>query len=338
MTKKRFPPVVIMQDDILEKIEEHAYSNLKAEVGGMLVGNIDAKGTHILGSIPALLAAAEQVSLTFTHEVWEQILKTAARDFPDLTIVGWYHTHPSFGLFLSQYDSFIQDNFFKEPGQVALVIDPIDGNQAWFAHDARGEIAKFNQQDTTTGPQRASTFQPDVTPAPKAKIALAAALAAICSGVLVWALTSLSAPPDTTQALRDANATRDQIGGEYSNFRAQMNEVLAEPVLLYVVQDGDTLNALALRFYGTDESAEMLITVNDLDVEADQSLDAGELVKLPYLPGVSVADLPASVIAPTPTPTPTATPTPTPTAVPPSTPTPSAVPTVGASAVPLANS
>jgi hypothetical protein len=42
-----------------------------------------------------------------------------------LKIVGWYHTHPDFGIFLSDRDRFIQEHFFSSPGQIAHVIDPI---------------------------------------------------------------------------------------------------------------------------------------------------------------------------------------------------------------------
>ena len=40
-------------------------------------------------------------------------------------IVGWYHTHPGFGIFLSGMDLFIQDHFFNLPWQVAFVYDPL---------------------------------------------------------------------------------------------------------------------------------------------------------------------------------------------------------------------
>jgi hypothetical protein len=56
--------------------------------------------------------------------------------FSELAIVGWYHTHPDFGIFLSDRDRFIQEHFFSGPGQFAHVIDPIrkiEGVFAWRA-------------------------------------------------------------------------------------------------------------------------------------------------------------------------------------------------------------
>ena len=101
------PSNISIADKVLIDVEKHAYSNLEAEVGGMLFGRIDDEGnTRVIGSIPALTAAAEQISLTFSHDVWADILSKGQKQYPGEVIVGWYHTHPSFGLFLSDYDEF----------------------------------------------------------------------------------------------------------------------------------------------------------------------------------------------------------------------------------------
>ena len=47
-------------------------------------------------------------------------------------MVGWYHTHPGWGVFLSGMDLFICNNFFNRPLDVALVIDPCAGDRGWF--------------------------------------------------------------------------------------------------------------------------------------------------------------------------------------------------------------
>ena len=52
--------------------------------------------------------------------------------FAHLTIVGWYHTHPDFGVFLSDRDRFIHEHFFAHPGQIAHVIDPIRKTEGVF--------------------------------------------------------------------------------------------------------------------------------------------------------------------------------------------------------------
>ena len=53
--------------------------------------------------------------------------------FTDRDIVGWYHSHPNFGIFLSDRDCFIQEHFFNGPGQIAYVVDPVNGVEGVFA-------------------------------------------------------------------------------------------------------------------------------------------------------------------------------------------------------------
>ena len=73
-----------------------------------------------------------QASFTYTHDSWEEITRERDRLHPDLDIVGWYHTHPDFGVFLSGHDLFIHRNFFAQPLQVAYVVDPIRQTRGFF--------------------------------------------------------------------------------------------------------------------------------------------------------------------------------------------------------------
>src|SRR4029453_1116809 len=71
-------------------------------------------------------------SFKFTHDTWWAI--TGEREqFPEeLQMVGWYHTHPDWGVFLSGVDMFICDYFFNKKLDVAFVIDPCRGDRAMF--------------------------------------------------------------------------------------------------------------------------------------------------------------------------------------------------------------
>jgi hypothetical protein len=63
--------------------------------------------------------------LTFTPEIWGQLVSIYLNSFPELRILGWYHSHPGMGIFLSGSDLFIHDHFFSAPWQIAVVLDPI---------------------------------------------------------------------------------------------------------------------------------------------------------------------------------------------------------------------
>ena len=86
----------------------------------------------ITQSLEAKHYANTQASFTYTHDSWEEITRERDRLFPDLDIVGWYHTHPSFGIFLSHHDLFIHQHFFAQPLQVAYVVDPIQQTRGFF--------------------------------------------------------------------------------------------------------------------------------------------------------------------------------------------------------------
>jgi proteasome lid subunit RPN8/RPN11 len=109
----------------------HCFSTTEHEVGGVLVGEFADEGPPIVHSlIPARHAAEGASDLTFTQQSWEDIHARMDREFSGLTIVGWYHTHPGYGLFLSAQDQFIHENFFQNPSQIAVVIDPLAGEEA----------------------------------------------------------------------------------------------------------------------------------------------------------------------------------------------------------------
>ena len=266
----------------------------------MLVGDVVNGVTNIIGHVPATTASAEQISLTFTHDVWSEILSVVNADFPDSRIVGWYHTHPSFGLFLSQYDEFIQRNFFAEPGQVALVIDPIAGELAWFAERGK-KIEEFGKISTRRGPVR----KPDIKGSEgtgkthPVKIGLIAATAALVSGFLVWGVSQTLAPLETIKALSVSQSTISQLQDA--------------PVLVYTVQEGDDFTSIVVRFYGTDETAKVLKANN---LTSAEEVKAGTQLLLPEVPNVTVSDKTTEeVLSPevSPEPTPPVTPAPTPT-------------------------
>lgn len=129
--------------DVLRDVEAHAASNLEAELGGVLLGGQyqDDQGCAfvvISDSLHAEHYEHSKGSFKFTHETWAEI--TRQRDaFPaDLQMVGWYHTHPGWGVFLSGMDTFICGHFFNRSLDVALVVDPCKQERAFFQWTTRG--------------------------------------------------------------------------------------------------------------------------------------------------------------------------------------------------------
>jgi len=119
-----------------EQAWNHARRNRSVEICGVMVGSWkrDAAGPfveihHIIESNATRNGPAE---VTFTHDTWGAINREMDTKYQALRIVGWYHTHPDFGIFLSEYDVFIHRHFFSGPGQIAWVIDPIRNQEGVF--------------------------------------------------------------------------------------------------------------------------------------------------------------------------------------------------------------
>lgn len=134
--------------DVMREMEAHARSNTKVELGGVMLGcqQIDDAGVpfvHVTESLRAAHYKATQGSFTFTHETWTQITRDRGLFHPNLAMVGWYHTHPGWSVFLSSMDLFICDHFFKRQLDVALVIDPCADDRGWFQWPT--DVAADNQ-------------------------------------------------------------------------------------------------------------------------------------------------------------------------------------------------
>lgn len=124
------PLPVFMHQRVNRYTTRHAMSNLDREVGGLLLGEVYRDPNDgiiypvITHAVAARFAAEARGHLTFTHDTWLDLNRQREEHYPDKRVVGWYHTHPGLEIFLSQMDLFIHRNFFREPWQVAFVLDP----------------------------------------------------------------------------------------------------------------------------------------------------------------------------------------------------------------------
>jgi proteasome lid subunit RPN8/RPN11 len=120
---------VFFTPEVHAALWKHAGEDTSVEICGVLVGSWhrDEVGpfVKIVESIRGEGAQTRFAEVTFTHQTWAKINAEMDTKFTALKIVGWYHTHPDFGIFLSDRDRFIQEHFFSGPGQIAHVIDPI---------------------------------------------------------------------------------------------------------------------------------------------------------------------------------------------------------------------
>lgn len=126
-----------VSQDAFDRITTRGGADTSREVGGVLVGRAcrDAGGAYVRveATIDALHAEEKGTELTFTHATWDYVHKELEQKHRGASIVGWYHTHPGFGIFLSDRDEFIHRSFFNLAFQVALVFDPLSREHGVFA-------------------------------------------------------------------------------------------------------------------------------------------------------------------------------------------------------------
>ena len=305
MAKTALPKRYKVTPDLLRDIEKHCYSTLDYEVGGMLFGKLTASATQINGHVPALKASKDVVTLTFTHDVWEAILKEGEEKFPGQQIVGWYHTHPSFGIFLSDYDKFIQTQFFSQKGQVALVVDPVAGKLGWFETNG-DDVRQIAADVTATGPKqkRAGQIPAGSKKRPSMTALVIASTASLAFGIGLGAAFSVGqTPPDLSGSVASLEGRVSQLEGELFTFGIPGSNQWQDrmvfgfapdgtPLVEYTSIQGDTAESIALQFYGNPVDASQLLAFNPgLDFE-NLPPDSRVIVPRPTLLGLVLREPP----------------------------------------------
>lgn len=117
-----------------------SYSSLyrrENERGGVLLGNLyydEVDGqrvtyTAVTDAMPAEEAQAGSTHVEFDggmlHKVMEEANEYIRKTGQNTRIVGWYHTHPGFGVFMSGTDQNTQRQIYGTDWHVAIVFDPI---------------------------------------------------------------------------------------------------------------------------------------------------------------------------------------------------------------------
>lgn len=149
LVDKDFIFPVYIYEEVLDRIK-NLCSNTNKEIFGYLIGKILKWKEEIYIEIQDQLFIEDTVhSDQFStsqiegkageYEKKFQKLKNNRSD-DNLRVVGWWHSHPGIGCFLSGTDIKTQKYFFPEAYQVALVVDPIKDEFKFFTLDKTSKI------------------------------------------------------------------------------------------------------------------------------------------------------------------------------------------------------
>ena len=299
--------VIYIDKQAYDAIHRHGAANPKREVVGILLGNVseDSTGTYridIVGIVKSDSAPGNQTQAQFTHEVWLQLVESAKRDYPNQKVVGWYHTHPGFGAFMSDDDVNSHRLAFSHPWHVAAVCDPIKNELCFFGWDG-SEIKAIKGFYTYGAPAEELKLLPSPASKPPLKtktktpaflipvLVLLVALFAIIGLVLtVWlprGQNKTSQPPfkDFPAAVVSVrNADKEEVYNYYFTqnngevWRYTLNkeeswdketplpitlkEILNQPTVNTQEDIGNTIGTLALQ--AEDEKGELWLLSTDI--------------------------------------------------------------------------
>lgn len=136
------------------------------EYGGVLVGTVHVSGEYVFvtNAIPVRPPASASANFTLNHEIWNALNAELPTLHPGQRIVGWYHSHPRFGIFLSAHDLFIQSTYFAQPWQIGYVFDPVQDVRGLFGWSNR-EVVRFPTWEVTSVTRGVETDLPVNAPA-----------------------------------------------------------------------------------------------------------------------------------------------------------------------------
>lgn len=222
----------------------------------MLVGTVIEEfgkiNIVISGFVEAKYAEGTPTTLKFTHDTWNYVHKKIEKMHSGEKIVGWIHTHPNYGIFLSNYDLFIQENFFNMPFQVAYVIDPIQNIRGFFQWK-NGKIEKlkgYNIYDEVGKPikiEQTKIVKKDDTPR-KTPIWTTTLIALLCIATVFLSFATISLSKKYERQLAKQDETLEEIDNQNILLNNQTDTIikLQEQLVNGVLDDSGKTTATAL--------------------------------------------------------------------------------------------
>jgi proteasome lid subunit RPN8/RPN11 len=126
-------------------IHDHGWNALPNETGGFLLGHVahdplrNSWHIEVDETLPVEPLSQDPVHFSFS---WRDVDRVRNyREEHGKALLGWYHTHPDIGIFLSETDlEKTHRLLFAEPFQVALVYDPVRRKAGYFFWEGLQQI------------------------------------------------------------------------------------------------------------------------------------------------------------------------------------------------------
>lgn len=170
--------VIFVRKSLLRKVKRHAQRDLSHECFGLLLGNAYADPIRkvlwieVQDTVAAVDTNASQASVEVSTKEFQrlndEVDKIWDRTRGETRKIGWYHSHPNFGIFMSATDQANQRQFYSQEWQIALVVDPVREEFGFF-RGAESEACQFtlvDEQETEKVAEDRSELQLLITEPP----------------------------------------------------------------------------------------------------------------------------------------------------------------------------
>lgn len=133
---------IYMEDYVHTYLYQYARSSVNGEKLAVLMGKtevIDGRKTvFISGVVQARFTEKIKGVETITTQSWKYISEEMEKYFPNLKVVGWMHSRPSFGAFVTSRDEAYHKKVFNNDSSVFFVVDPIDRVDRFYTMNENG--------------------------------------------------------------------------------------------------------------------------------------------------------------------------------------------------------
>ncbi len=267
-------PDVRIDEEVFEEIEQFAAQDRYTECAGLLLGEVRIENgervIHIKAACPATEAEGTRTSVRMTLSAWESALWTRDAEYPELRTLGWFHTHPGAGIFVSDADVFVHKHFFPHANMVAYVLDPTTGRDGFFYWHNNLLALRPNYGLVCTVDRRG--IRDRLTPSPKL---VRLGLVAVVLGGLLYLGTVMSGhrPDKATTKPPPAPAAKQAAPAVPAAPAKSSSE------RTYTIRRGDNLWIICNRFYRNGDLAQALARYNG--IRSTSGIQVGRQIKLP---------------------------------------------------------
>jgi proteasome lid subunit RPN8/RPN11 len=303
---------IYIEKTALEGLEQHLSSDKNNELGGVLTGyncKLHSGESFIVirNYIKAGFTNSSVSRLTFTHKTWEQINNELENKYPDEIILGWYHSHPGHSVFLSDYDVFIQKNFFNLEFMVAYVFDPTITQRGFFfwnsdkIEKAKGfyiisneELIMSNEQTKTQSEISNNKYNTDINELekevevkPKNINNITILLLLINFAVLAFLIYQVFSIKSNIENLAVSVLETQQLKSDYKYLNQKLEDHIIEGQLdnagsiEYTVKDNDNIKSIAYFFLNDSSKYNDILRFNNLS--DPNQIVKGMKLKIPVL-------------------------------------------------------